>query len=177
MKKVLPALVIILSMNNLHAQKRGYEDILLNNNLAIVEASHKYHIHQDITQKDNWIITGDSLMFHSTLVKFIKVNVDKKKIIKTITLHTKEKTFDDSQDWAYDLKYILNDINGDLNKYNSDDLSRPLDRELKFAWSFADTKTALMFFVPKVNPSSVKFSSSYTFIWTEDPQHMADLKF
>jgi hypothetical protein len=176
MRKILLVLIITLLSCNLYAQKKGYKEIQIGSTLDSIQALHKYKISPD-TQKNSWIITGDSLRIFLTDADHLEIGVDDNHIIKRIDLFTKYKNYDNYDDWLSGLKYIINVINSDVGKLNSDDVSRTSSKDMWIAWSFTDTKTALILDVPKVDKFTTDFKGSYSLTWIEDPHNFADQKF
>ena len=177
MKAILLILIVTLLTDNLYAQKKGYKEIQIGATLDSIKALHKYKILPDTTQKNGWLIIGDSLRVFLMDVDHLGVTVDNNHVIKRITLYSKQIVFDDYKDWLWNLKYFINVVNSDVGKLNSNDLSRPSDKDMYFAWSFVDTKTALFLNVPMVDTFATNFKSNYVFAWVEDENNIDDLKF
>lgn len=177
LKSVLFILIVSLSAGSLFAQKLGYREIQIGKTLKNIKALHKYKLTPDTAHNNRWFVTGDSLRIFLTDIGHLEITVDKNEVIKWVAAYTKERVFEDCKDWLYELGYLLNVINSDVGKLNSSDVSRPMNSQLLLAWSFTDTKTALLLATKKVDKSIFRLEGNYILTWAEDPNNMAGLKF
>jgi hypothetical protein len=177
MKSTLTLLISVMLCTSLYAQKKGYGEIQIGKSLKAIRALNKYKLFADTSKQNTWVVGNDSLRIFMTDIARLEIRVDKKEIIQTVTAYTADTIFTSYKDWLSSLKYMLNAINADVGKINSDDLSRPSNADFSFAWSFNDTKTALAIKVPKADRSLKWYKGNYTLIWFEDKNNMAGYRY
>jgi hypothetical protein len=177
MKHAILIIISLLLSSFLYAQKKGYEEIQIGVSLDSIKKLHHYKISEDLTANNTYVVAGDSLRIFLTDIERLEILVSDKNIIKRVTAYTKKKFFSDYNDWLSDLKFILLVINGDVNKLNSSAVARESEKNFVLAWTFVNTKTAILLSAAKVNRDATNFVCNYEITWVEDTQNLADAKF
>jgi hypothetical protein len=176
MKKLLLILIITLLTNCLYAQKNGYEEIHINSKLADLQTLKKYKIFADTTEKNTWIVKGDSLRIFMTDIDRIELNVNKKGVIKRITAYSKPLHFNDYSLWSSYLADLYNYVDTDVRHKGSEYYEHNPQDQAK-VWVIKEAKTALFFKTAKPEHLSKDFVGTYIFWWVEDKNGTADITY